>query len=238
VEALSGKRISENKPIVGENVFTQTAGVHADGDLKARLYQTSLNAERFGRKTEYALGKLSGKASLELNLQRLGLELSAEQKKSVLQRIVELGDKKEKVTQEDLPFIVADVLDTPENKRLSIEDLVCVSGKNVSPKASFTLRFNGTKIEESSSGDGGYDAFMKALSKACKKIGLELPQLVDYEVRIPPGGKTDALVETTISWQKNSSVFRTIGVDTDQLMAAIKATEKMLNLVASKATKK
>lgn len=34
VEVFSGKRISANRPIVGEDVFTQTAGVHADGDKK------------------------------------------------------------------------------------------------------------------------------------------------------------------------------------------------------------
>ena len=35
IEVFSGKKISENRPIVGEDVFTQTAGVHADGDKKA-----------------------------------------------------------------------------------------------------------------------------------------------------------------------------------------------------------
>jgi len=32
VETFSGFRIPANKPVVGENVFTQTAGIHADGD--------------------------------------------------------------------------------------------------------------------------------------------------------------------------------------------------------------
>lgn len=34
VESYSGIMIPANKPIVGENVFTQVAGVHADGDNK------------------------------------------------------------------------------------------------------------------------------------------------------------------------------------------------------------
>ena len=38
VETFSGIRIPSNKPIVGENVFTQTAGIHADGDSKNNLY--------------------------------------------------------------------------------------------------------------------------------------------------------------------------------------------------------
>jgi len=36
VETFSGVRIPSNKPIVGDNVFTQTAGIHADGDNKSK----------------------------------------------------------------------------------------------------------------------------------------------------------------------------------------------------------
>ena len=39
VETFSGKRLAANAPIVGEDVFTQTAGIHADGDKKGALPQ-------------------------------------------------------------------------------------------------------------------------------------------------------------------------------------------------------
>ena len=67
VESYSGIVIPANKPIVGENVFTQVAGVHADGDNKSNLYCNDLLPERFGRKREYALGKNSGKANIRKN---------------------------------------------------------------------------------------------------------------------------------------------------------------------------
>ena len=73
VESLSGIAIPPNKPIIGENVFTQVAGVHADGDNKNNLYCNDLLPERFGRKREYALGKNSGKANILKNLEELGL---------------------------------------------------------------------------------------------------------------------------------------------------------------------
>ena len=41
VENFSGKRIAENTPIVGEDVFTQTSGIHADGDKKLSLIHIS-----------------------------------------------------------------------------------------------------------------------------------------------------------------------------------------------------
>ncbi len=77
VETFSGIRIPVNKPIIGENVFTQTSGVHADGDSKDNLYFNNLLPERFGRKRKYALGKQSGKATIRKNLEEFGLFLNA-----------------------------------------------------------------------------------------------------------------------------------------------------------------
>jgi D-citramalate synthase len=86
-------------------------------------------------------------------------------------------------------------------------------------------------FEESAQGDGQYDAFMNALKKVYQKKKLTLPLLTDYAVRIPPGGKTDALCETIISWDYNGKEFKTRGLDSDQTVSAIKATQKMLNLI-------
>jgi D-citramalate synthase len=57
VETFTGYRIPANKPIVGDNVFTQTAGIHADGDNN-NLYFNDLLPERFGRRRKYALGNI------------------------------------------------------------------------------------------------------------------------------------------------------------------------------------
>ena len=234
VEGYSGITIAPNQPIVGDNVFTQVAGVHADGDNKHNLYCNALVPERFGRKREYALGKNSGKANIEKNLQELGLELTPEQTKKVTQRITELGDRKAIVTQDDLPFIVADVL-----KHSAPEDKVKLRGYMVSlsyglkPHACVKISINGKRFEADSSGDGQYDAFVKALRYIYKEtLGRTFPMLENYSVTIPPGGRTDALVQTQITWRmKDGRVIRTRALDADQTEAAIKATIKMLNQI-------
>ena len=66
VETFSGKDVASNTPIVGRDVYTHTAGIHADGDMKGDLYGTRLAPARFGQRRRYALGKLAGKASLEV----------------------------------------------------------------------------------------------------------------------------------------------------------------------------
>ena len=201
VESYSGIVVAPNQPIIGDNVFTQVAGVHADGDKKDNLYCNALMPERFGRRREYALGKNSGKANIAKNLEKLGLELTPEQTRRVTQRITELGDKKEIVTQEDLPFIVSDVLKHEE-------------------------------YQASATGDGQYDAFVKSLRYIYKKyLDRTFPILQNYAVTIPPGGRTDALVQTVITWNDNGKILRTRGLDADQTEAAIKATFKMLNII-------
>lgn len=231
VETFTGYRIPANKPIVGDNVFTQTAGIHADGDNKNNLYFNDLLPERFGRKRKYALGKTSGKANIEKNLQELGLQLNQEDIKLVTQRIIELGDKKETVTKEDLPYIISDVLDsqTYEDK-IVIESYVLVHSKGMRPSTTLCLKIDGEIIEENAQGDGQFDAFMNALTKIYKRKKMTLPKLIDYAVRIPPGSSSDALCETIITWTNGKKEFKTRGLDSDQTVAAIKATQKMLNI--------
>ena len=232
VEAFSGFRVSPNKPIVGENVFTQTAGIHADGDKKKNLYYNDLMPERFGRKRKYALGKTSGKANIENNLAQLGIQLGDEDLKKVTQRIIELGDKKETVTQDDLPFVISDVLDSnTTHEKVIVENYVLTHSKNMRPSTTVRIKFENDVVEENAQGDGQYDAFMNALKKIYTQKKLPLAKLADYIVRIPPGGKTDALCETIITWNLDGREFLTTGLDSDQTVAAIKATQKMLNLI-------
>lgn len=233
VSAFTGFGIPVNKPIVGANVFTQTAGIHADGDSKNNLYFNDLLPERFGRKRQYALGKTSGKANIQKNLQELGLTLNNEELKKVTQRIIELGDKKERVTKEDLPYIISDVLDTQGIlNKVIIKSYLLSHAKGLEPSAAVAVEIEGKLFEEHAQGDGQFDAFMNALKSVYKSLKKTLPKLTDYAVRIPPGSNSDALCETIITWENNGKEFITRGLDSDQTVSAIKATEKMLNIIA------
>ena len=233
VESYSGIAVPANKPIVGESVFTQVAGVHADGDNKSNLYCNALLPERFGRQREYALGKNSGKANILKNLETYGLELTPEQTRRVTERIIELGDKKEMVTQDDLPYIVNDVLkhDAPEDKVKLISYLV-TTVYGLKPTAQLKMEIEGTCYEAHATGDGQYDAFMRGVRDIYKhRLGRPFPMLTGYYVTIPPGGRTDAFVQTVITWEHEGKTIRTRGLDADQTDAAIKATLKMLNMI-------
>ena len=234
VETYSGIHIPPNKPIIGEHVFTQCAGVHADGDSKNNLYCNELLPERFGRVREYALGKTSGKANIRKNLETLGIDLDENSMRKVTERIIELGDKKEMVTPEDLPYIISDVLhhdNMQEEQRIRILNYSLSLAQGLKPVASLKIEINGEAYEESASGDGQYDAFVRALRHIYSRLNRPFPMLTNYSVSIPPGGRTDAFVQTVISWNYAGIDFKTRGLDADQTEAAIKATVKMLNRI-------
>ena len=106
------------------------------------------------------------------------------------------------------------------------------------PGANVKVEINGQQYEAAGTGDGQYDAFVKALRYIYKKyLNRTFPILANYAVTIPPGGRTDALVQTVITWNDNGTMIRTRGLDADQTEAAIKATFKMLNIIESDLTK-
>lgn len=229
VERFSGKWVAANQPILGADVFTQTAGIHADGDVKGGLYETQLSPERFDRKRTYALGKLSGKASVLKNIEELGITLSADDLKKVLKEVVALGDSKTTITADDLPFIIADVLESNDYQYIRL--IECRINSNFMEQSLVDLKveIKGVEYAASGTGNGGYDGFIDALQKILVQINFNMPELVDYAVRIPKGGKPGALTECTITWAGEGRNLRTRGVHANQVYAAVLATLRMIN---------
>jgi (R)-citramalate synthase len=230
VENFSGKRIADNTPIVGADVFTQTSGIHADGDKKGGLYISALTPERFARSRSYALGKMSGKASLAKNLEEMDIELDPEEQKKLLKRIVRLGDQKATITAEDLPFIIADLLERNDYNYVELLNCSINSGLDLESTVSIRVRMQDKIYKTSGSGNGGFDAFISAMKKVLDEVEFIFPELVDFELRIPPGGKTSALTECSVTWADGDEQFTTRGVNTNQVLAGIGATLRMINL--------
>src|SRR5690606_14620334 len=145
--------------------------IHADGDKKNNLYFNDLLPERFGRSREYALGKTSGKANIMKNLEALGIDLDEETTKKVTARIIELGDKKELVTPDQLPYIISDILKNgTENQDIQILNYSLTLTNELRPTATVKIAIKGEVYEQTAAGDGQYHAFSKAMYKIYRSL--------------------------------------------------------------------
>ncbi|MBZ5697391.1 MAG: 2-isopropylmalate synthase [Acidobacteriia bacterium] len=229
VAGISGVEPAANAPVIGRLSAIQGCGVHADGDKKGNLYQNKLDPARFGLTRSYDLGKTAGLASIEQNCQELGIEISPEQQRALLAKVKELGDQKVAVTQADIILLLNDILSAKGNV-LKLVDYEFAVRKGTSPAATLQLRRNEEQFVAHGVGDGQYDAFINAL----RSVWPEMPELVDYRIGISRKGTSEALTEATITWRSEGKLFSTRAVDSDQLVAAMNATMRMLNYVELK----
>ncbi|MHC1589944.1 MAG: homocitrate synthase/isopropylmalate synthase family protein, partial [Candidatus Hecatellaceae archaeon] len=75
VERISGVPIGHFTPIVGENVFRHSSGIHVHGLLKHPYTYQAIAPEEVGRKMEFVFDKYSGKALIGYKLNMIGIEL-------------------------------------------------------------------------------------------------------------------------------------------------------------------
>ena len=157
--------------------------------------------------------------------------LSVDDQKKVLAKVIELGDSKQIITPEDLPFIIADVLESRDTQRVVLNDCKMISSLSDESQVELDISIDCTAYSETGNGNGAYDAFVDALDKVlAANTETSRPKLIDYQVHIPKGGKTDALTEAAITWQlENGRKMTTRGVHSNQVIAAIQATLKVVN---------
>lgn len=226
VAGISGVDPAANAPIVGRMSMIQGCGVHADGDKKGNLYQNRLDPSRFGRTRSYDLGKTAGMASIEQNCRELGIEITPEQQRALLAKVKELGDQKVTVTQADIILLVHEIVSTRDNG-VELLDYQFNLRKGTPPSVTVKISRSGEQFTAFADGDGQYDAFINAL----RGIYPEMPELADYRIGISRKGTSGALTEATITWSSDGRLFTTRAVDSDQLVAAMNATIRMLNYV-------
>jgi D-citramalate synthase len=172
-----------------------------------------------------------------MNLKELGISLSEEKKNSLLQTIIELGDNKKTVFATDLPFIINDIFETKANNDFKVLNFSINSTYKLKSIANVRCSFRDKEAEEAAQGDGGYDAFMNALKKILIQFEIQIPKLIDYTVEIPPGGRTNAMVQAVITWEVEQAdgkmkKITTKGLNHDQNTAAIEATLKIINFIS------
>lgn len=226
VSKKTGIPVAPNKAIVGENAFTHEAGIHVHGLMADTSTYEPMHPEQVGRKRRIVLGKMSGKAAVELALREFGISVNEEQLAEIVKRVKELGDKGKRVSDADLQSITDTVLARELKPRVLLEELTVVSGNKVTPTASVKLILDGRETLEAGAGVGPVDAAVNAVRRAIS--GVTDIRLEEYHVDAITGG-TNALVEVWVTMAIGDRSITARGAGADIIMASVEAVLEGIN---------
>ncbi len=222
VRNLTKMPVAPSKPLMGDNAFTHESGMHIHGTLADPSLYEPFEPGIIGRKRRFAFGKHTGKASVKMALEEMGIAADEKQMKKILAKVKELGDKGKLVTDSDFQAVVEDVLRIEREEKIKLVDLSVVSGKNVYPTASIRLEIDGEDVVEAGVGVGPVDAAINALRKAMAGMEMYDLRLEEYHVDAITGG-TDALVNVVVKISRGDKTITASGVSEDIVIASVYA---------------
>lgn len=235
VSRLTGVPLPINKAIVGENAFAHESGIHTHAVINLPLTYEPISPELVGRERLIVAGKHAGRHGLSKELEELGFKPTPTQLKEISTQVKELGDKGKSVTTTDLMSIAELVCGEKlrgGEERVSLKDLVVVTGSNVIPTASIKFILDGEEYIASETGIGPVDAMMKAVQKITDK--LISVRLKEYRLEALTGG-SDAVAEVMVKVEdKEGKIVSARSARPDIVIASVEAMVDGLNRLLQK----
>lgn len=231
LSTITGVKMFPSKSIVGANAFAHESGIHQHGVLKnAKTYEI-MTPESVGvKKTEFVLGKHSGRHAFSERLKRLGYSLSDDRVDSLFAEFKRLADRKKKILDRDIAALAETSAPSAADpsKAYTLESFVVNSGNRMSSTADVTLVRGGKKYQEVALGTGPVYASIRAV----EKIVRHPFSLDDYTIQAVTEDR-DALGEVTVKISDATGTYRGRGVSTDiiegSILACLSAVNKMLD---------
>jgi 2-isopropylmalate synthase len=229
VEKYSLIQNPPNYPIVGRNAFAHRSGIHVHGVIEEPACYEPFDPSLVGQSRRIVFGKHTGKHGVKMFLEQLGIKATEEQLSAIAARVRELGEAKKVLMDEDV-FAIAEAVvgGVPEEEKpLKLKELVVVTGSNVTPTASVSIKMGDREIRAASTGVGPVDASAKAIEKAIGVIGHYT--LDEFKIEAITGG-TDSLASVEVSIKDRlRNRFRARAVDDDIVMASVTALIDAIN---------
>ena len=229
VERLTGILVPPNKAIVGDNAFAHVSGIHAQGVIEFPGTYEPISPELVGHHRRLALGKLTGRHSVEKQLRGIGVKANKGQLVEITQKVKDLGDKGKKVTDIDLRAIAENVIGAlpKEEKVVELKEVTVTTGSTIIPTASVRLSIRGEERVSSATGVGPVDAAIAAIRAAMSEISKL--RLKEYHLDAITGG-SDALAEVTVELEdEHNNIYIAKGVREDVVLASVDAMVNGIN---------
>jgi 2-isopropylmalate synthase len=229
VSSLMNMPVQPNKAIVGRNAFAHSSGIHQDGVLKNRENYEIIDPVEVGiSESSIVLTARSGRAALKHRLEVLGVELDKEKLDQVYQDFLNLADKKKDIKEDDLLALVG-AHDGFGDRRIKLDFLQVVTGKNLVPMATVRLDIAGEKFSATESGNGPVDAAIKAVKDIIhRKVTLQ-----EFLIQAITRGSDD-IGKVHMQVEFEESVYNGFGANTDIITASVEAFIDALNKIGNK----
>jgi len=176
-----------------------------------------------------ALGKLTGKHSVEKQLHEIGVKATKAQLAEITHRVKDLGDKGKMITDVDLRAIAESVIGAlpKEEKVVELKEATVLTGSTVTPTASVRVAVRGEERMGSATGVGPIDAAINAIRNVMQEVSAL--RLKEYHLDAITGG-SDALAEVTVKLEDDKgNLYIAKGVREDVVIASVEAMINGIN---------
>jgi 2-isopropylmalate synthase len=218
VSTLMRMPVQPNKAIVGRNAFAHSSGIHQDGVLKKRENYEIINPKAVGiNESSIVLTARSGRAALKHRLEKLGFKLDKERIDHVYDEFLKLADQKKEITDEDLK-VLGGLETKTTGRRIQLESLQVLCGKNTIPVATVTLNMGGEVHTATSEGNGPIDAAFSAV----RMIVTQKAKLEEFLIQAITRGSND-LGKVHVTVEYKSVMYYGFSASTDIITASVEA---------------
>ena len=227
VSSLMNMPVQSNKAIVGRNAFSHSSGIHQDGVLKHRENYEIIDPVEVGiSESSIELTARSGRAALKHRLELLGIVLEKEKLDEVYEEFLLLADKKKDIKEDDLLVLVGER--NQGERRIKLDFLQVVTGKNLIPMATIRLDIAGEKFTATESGNGPVDAAIKAVKSIIhRKVTLQ-----EFLIQAINKGSDD-IGKVHMQVEYNENIYNGFGANTDIITASVEAFIDAINKIGN-----
>jgi 2-isopropylmalate synthase len=227
ISSLMNMPVQPNKAIVGRNAFSHSSGIHQDGVLKNRENYEIIDPVEVGiSESSIVLTARSGRAALKHRLELLGITLEKEKLDEVYEEFLLLADKKKDIKEDDLLMLVGERV--MSERRIKLDFLQVVTGKNLVPMATIRLDIAGEKFSATESGNGPVDAAIKAVKSIIhRKVTLQ-----EFLIQAINKGSDD-IGKVHMQVEYDDNIYNGFGANTDIITASVEAFIDAINKIGN-----
>ncbi|MGC8627088.1 MAG: citramalate synthase [Acidimicrobiales bacterium] len=222
---------SPHQPFVGVSAFAHKAGIHTSAIARAPSAYSHVDPEKVGNGTRFVLSEMSGRSSVLLKAQELGIELNAEQSARVVEQLKDLEYRGYhfEVADGSLELLMRQATGWEQSFfRLESHRVVTDLREDGSfmTEARIKVYVGDERVLEVAEGNGPVNALDGALRKALSPRHPEVDRihLVDYKVRVLDSSLgTGAVTRVLIDSTDGERTWTTIGVSENIVEASWQA---------------